>query len=139
MTGLDRFGVSMERDLLERFDVLIKERKYASRSEAIRDLIRNELINRDWQEPNAEVVGTITIVYEHHEHELSHTLAELQHQFHECIICSTHVHLDHHNCLEVIIVKGTSDQVRTIADTISTARGVKHGQLVCSTTGVNLT
>lgn len=128
----------MEKELLSKFDALINRRRYSSRSEAIRDLIRSELISQDLQEPSTPVVGTITIVYEHHEHELSHTLTELQHQFHECVICSTHVHLDQHNCLEVIIAQGSSGQVKSIADTLSSAKGVKHGQLVCSTTGRTL-
>lgn len=138
MSKLNRFGVSMDTELLCQFDSLVEERGYTSRSEAIRDLIRDELVDKQWQEPSAEVVGTITIVYEHHEHELSHVLAELQHRYHECIVCSTHVHLDPDNCLEVIIVKGTSARVRRISDAISSTLGVKHSKLVCSTTGADL-
>jgi CopG family transcriptional regulator, nickel-responsive regulator len=135
MPILERFGVSMEDDLLERFDKLVTTRGYASRSEAIRDLIRQELVKEEWADPNAEVMGTVTVVYEHHEHELSSVLAELQHQYHECIICSTHIHIDAHNCLEVIIVRGSSARVKYIANALISTRGVKHGQLASTTTG----
>jgi len=135
MPILERFGVSMEDELLQRFDALIKERGYQSRSEAIRDLVRQELVKEEWSDPEAEVVGTLTIVYEHHEHELSNILAELQHQYHTFILCSTHIHLDPHNCLEVVILKGASGRVKYIANTLISTRGVKHGQLVSTTTG----
>lgn len=135
MATLERFGVSMEEELLARFDELVTVRGYTSRSEAIRDLVRQELVKEEWADPATEVVGTLTIVYEHHEHELANVLAELQHQYHESIICSTHVHLDAHNCLEVIIVRGRSSRVKYIANTLISTRGVKHGQLVSSTTG----
>lgn len=135
MPTLERFGVSMEEDLLSRFDAMVGARGYQSRSEAIRDLVRQELVKDEWSDPSAEVVGTITIVYEHHEHELSNTLAELQHQYHDLILCSTHIHLDAHNCLEVIIARGVSGRVRYVADTLISTRGVKHGQLVSTTTG----
>jgi CopG family nickel-responsive transcriptional regulator len=132
---MDRFGVSMEDELLSRLDGLVEQRGYQSRSEAIRDLVRQELVKEEWGDPEADVVGTVTVVYEHHEHELSNVLTELQHQYHSHILCSTHVHLDAHNCLEVIIVRGKSAKVRLIADTLKSTRGVKHGQLVCTTTG----
>jgi CopG family nickel-responsive transcriptional regulator len=135
MPVLERFGVSMDEALLARFDQLIAARGYSSRSEAIRDLVRGELVKAEWENPQAEVVGTITIVYEHHSHELSHVLAELQHQYHQAIICTTHIHLDTHNCLEVVIVRGRSGEVKRIADALISTRGVKHGQLACATTG----
>lgn len=135
MSVLKRFGVSMEDDLLARFDELIAGRGYSTRSEAIRDLVRADLVNAEWSDPDAEVVGTITIVYEHHEHELANVLAELQHEHHEFVVCTTHVHLDAHNCLEVIVVRGRSETVRHVADTLTSTRGVKHGRLVSTTTG----
>lgn len=135
MATLERFGVSIEENILSRFDELIKDRGYASRSEAIRDLMRQEFVKTEWSDPDAEVVGTITVVYEHHEHELANTLAELQHRHHGHIICSTHIHLDAHNCLEVIVVRGRAEDVRNVANTLISTRGVKHGQLVCTTTG----
>lgn len=139
MTTLERFGVSMEEELLRRFDELIDERGYQSRSEAIRDLIRQELVKEEWTDPSAEVAATLTIVYEHHEHELSNVLTEMQHQYHSYILCTTHIHLDPHNCLEVIILKGASEKVKTIANALISTRGVKHGQLVSTTTGKAVT
>lgn len=138
-SALKRFGVSMEDELLARFDNLIREKGYSNRSEAIRDLVRTELVRSEWSDPNAEVVGTVTVVYEHHEHELANTLAELQHAHHKSIVCTTHVHLDAHNCLEVIVVRGKSSLVRRIADSLISTRGVKHGRLVSSTTGKMIT
>lgn len=139
MSTLERFGVSMEDELLGRFDNLIEKRGYTSRSEAIRDLVRQELVKDEWTDPNAEVIGTITIVYEHHEHELAHVLTELQHQHHEAIVCSTHIHIDAHNCLEVIIVRGPSTAITGIANALISTRGVKHGELCCTSTGEVLT
>ena len=138
MSTVERFGVSMEDELLTRFDAMVQTRGYQSRSEAIRDLVRQELVKDEWADPNADVVGTITIVYEHHEHELSNVLTDLQHRYHEFILCSTHIHLDENNCLEVIIVRGSSSRVKYIANTLISTRGVKHGQLVSTTTGTRL-
>jgi CopG family nickel-responsive transcriptional regulator len=139
MADLERFGVSMEADLLIRFDGLIGKRGYASRSEAIRDLIRRELVKEEWSEPDREVMGTITLVYEHHEHDLSEMLAELQHRHHDAIVCTTHVHIDAHNCLEVVIVRGRVSRVKTIAEQLISTRGVKHGELMATTTGAAVT
>lgn len=138
MASLERFGVSMEDTLLERLDEMVLARGYQSRSEAIRDLVRQEIVKDEWADPNAEVVGTISLVFEHHEMELPNVLAELQHQYHEVILCSTHVHMDEHNCLEVIIVRGSSARVKYIANTLISTRGVKHGRLVNTTTGAHL-
>jgi CopG family nickel-responsive transcriptional regulator len=138
MPTLERFGVSMEDGLLARFDELVSGRGYGSRSEAIRDLVRQELVREEWDDPKAQVVGTLTLVYEHHEHALATVLPDLQHQYHDCVICSTHVHMDAHNCLEVIVVRGTSGKVKRIANTLLSTRGVKHGQLVSTTTGKRL-
>lgn len=138
MGTIERFGVSMERDLLDKLDAMIEARGYKTRSEAIRDLVRQELVREEWEDPKAEVVGTITIVYDHHHHELADALVDMQHKYHESIICSTHVHLDEHNCLEVIIAKGSSSALKSIADALISTRGVKHGQLVSTTTGRTL-
>ena len=135
MACLERFGVSMEKELLDRFDGLIRRRGYQTRSEAIRDLVRRELVKEEWSEPGKEVVGTVTLVYEHHAHDLADRLADLQHAHHRSIVCSTHVHMDAHNCLEVVVVRGKSPLVRKIADSLMSTRGVKHGDLVASTTG----
>ena len=138
MAELERFGVSMESGLLARFDALIAGRAYASRSEAIRDLVRKELVSEMWADPKAEVIATVSIVYGHHEHRLADTLADLQHRHHGAIVSSTHVHLDPHNCLEVVIVRGRSSMVRRIADALVATRGVKHGGVVATTTGAAL-
>jgi CopG family nickel-responsive transcriptional regulator len=135
MAELERFGVSMEGKLLSGFDGLIRRRGYPNRSEAIRDLVRRELVKEEWSEPGREVVGTVTLVYEHHAHDLADRLADLQHAQHRSIVCTTHVHMDAHNCLEVVVVRGKSARVRKIADALMSTRGVKHGDLVASTTG----
>jgi CopG family nickel-responsive transcriptional regulator len=132
MSLLERFGVSMERELLGRFDAHIALRGYRTRSEAIRDLVRQDLVNHLWQREEAPVMGTVTILYDHHARGLADALAELQHGRHALIVCATHVHVDAHNCLEVIVVKGASGEVRRIADQLIATKGVKHGQLVCS-------
>jgi CopG family nickel-responsive transcriptional regulator len=135
MSTIERFGVSIEEELLTWFDARVQSRGYNSRSEAIRNLIRKEMVNEEWDNPEADVIGTVTIVYEHHLHELAHVMTDVQHQYHDSIVCSTHVHMDAHNCLEVVIVRGNSTQIKTIAETLISTRGVKHGQLVCTTTG----
>lgn len=129
-----RFGVSMEESLLSRFDALISSKGYASRSEAIRDLVREELVRQEWLE-GEEVAGTITFVYDHHTRELAHKLLAVQHDAGRNIIASQHVHLDHHNCLEVLVVKGKPKEVQRLAGRIKAARGVKHCLLSMTTTG----
>src|SRR5580692_11651889 len=103
---LCRIGVAISQELLTKFDQLIARRGYTNRSEAFRDLIRNELVQEMWESSDAEVFGTVTLVYDHHVRLLTEKLTELQHQFHSSILSSMHVHLDHDNCLEVILVKG---------------------------------
>ncbi|MFQ5508316.1 MAG: nickel-responsive transcriptional regulator NikR [Leptospirillia bacterium] len=137
MSGLVRFGVSIDGELLERFDHQITEKGYTNRSEAIRDLIRDHMVTDEW-EKNEETVGTITIVYDHHTRELSETLTHLQHSFEGQIMSVLHVHLDHNNCLEVLVVKGMSRLLRTFADRLVGTRGVKHGKLTMTTTGQGL-
>lgn len=132
MEQVERFGVSMPAALLEQFDAATADAGYASRSEAIRDIVRDFLVRRQWADPQAQVVGTVTLIYDHHTHELEDALTELQHECHECIICTTHVHLDAHNCLELIAVRGRSDQVRNIAQRLLSMRGVKHGGLTAT-------
>lgn len=138
MNGVERFGVSMNERLLKQFDQCIQRKGYQSRSEAIRDIVRDYLVASEWESREGEVVGTVTIVYDHHTRELNRVLTDLQHRHHKSIVCTTHVHLDAHNCLEVIVVKGTSQAVRAIADRLIGTRGVKHGKLVCTTTGRTL-
>jgi CopG family nickel-responsive transcriptional regulator len=138
MTDLTRFGVSIPLDLVEAFDASIESKGYRTRSEAIRDIMRDYLVEREWESQRGEVVGTVTIVYNHHTRELANLLTGLQHESHGDILCSTHVHLDEGNCLEVIVVKGMSEDVRAIADRLISTKGVKHGKLVCTTTGERL-
>ena len=134
MESTIRFGVSMEFELLEKFDKLIAEKGYTNRSEAIRDLIRDCLVKQEWEE-GKESVGVITLVYEH---ELVDVLTELQHRYHNLIISTTHVHLDEHNCLEVVIAKGKGRQIGEIAGKLRSIKRVKYGRLVMATTGRNI-
>jgi len=134
MSELVRFGVSLSRELLGRFDSVIHRKGYASRSEALRDLIRNDLVEREWQE-GMEVVAVIMLVFDHHSRDLQNSITDLQHSHLSEIISSQHVHLDHYNCLEVIILKGLADQIQKLADMLKSQRGIKHCSLNMSTTG----
>ncbi|MBU6998311.1 MAG: nickel-responsive transcriptional regulator NikR [Theionarchaea archaeon] len=129
MEEVVRFGVSMPVALLERFDRIIRMKGYTNRSEAIRDMIRDAIVEHEWME-NKEVVGTITIVYDHHKKGVMEKLTDLQHTHHEGIASSTHIHLDHENCLEVIVVRGKPTEIKELADNMIALRGVKHGKLV---------
>lgn len=133
-----RFGVSADARLLERFDTMIAEKGYANRSEAIRDLIRDELVEFAWTERDEEVVGTLTLVYDHEFHELADRLTRQQHHHHHSIISTLHVHLDAHHCLEVLVLQGKSKEIRKLSDTLIGTKGVKHGKLTMSTTGREL-
>ena len=134
MGDLVRTGLSLERELLERFDAAISRRGYQNRSEAIRDLIREHLVE-EAVEDNKVIVGTLTMVYDHHQPNLSAKLIEAQHEAASKVLAATHVHLDHHHCLEVVILKGRSGEVKSLADRILSLRGVKHGRLTVTTTG----
>lgn len=133
MAELARIGVAIDEDLLTRFDKLIAKRSYTNRSEAFRDLIRNELIQEDWQSSDVEMFGTITLVYDHHVRMLTDKLTELQHQYHASIISTLHVHLDHDNCLEVILVRGKASLVQKLANALIATKGVRHGRLTATT------
>jgi CopG family nickel-responsive transcriptional regulator len=133
-----RFGVSMEKNLLAGFDELISSKGYANRSEALRDLVRDHLVEEEWRVEKKEMIGTITIVYNHHTRGLSDTLIELQHHFHNLIVSTMHLHMDEDNCLEVLVVKGMVDKIKTVADKLISTRGVKHGKLTMTTTGKEL-
>lgn len=137
MSDLMRFGVSLENNLLKDFDKLIGEKQYANRSEAIRDLIRNSLVEDEWKKGKA-VAGAISLVYDHHRRELMNVIVEIQHDYQDTIAASQHVHLDHHNCLEVIIVKGKSDKIKVLYDKLRAVKGVKHGSLTLTTLGKEL-
>jgi len=137
MSELVRTGLSIDRELLARFDLAIAKKRYENRSEAVRDLIREHLVSEE-ADSNKVIVGTLTIIYDHHRPNLTEQLVDAQHHAGSSVLAATHVHLDHHNCLEVVIMKGRSNVIRELADRIISLRGVKHGQLVITTTGKNL-
>jgi CopG family nickel-responsive transcriptional regulator len=138
MSYLVRFGVSISKQLLTKFDRLIVQKGYNNRSEAIRDLIRNQLVELEWENEDEEVAGTVTLIYDHHVRGLTELLMELQHGYHDLILSTMHLHLDHHNCLEVLAVRGTAQNVRSIAEHLISVKGVKHGKLTITSTGKNL-
>ena len=129
MSAVTRFGVSMENELLRKFDRLIAGRRYVNRSEAIRDLVRDKIVESEVGDDAAEVFGTVTFIYDHHTRGLTERLTEIQHDHHAGIISSLHVHLDHHNCLEVLVLRGRHAEIRSLAENITAAKGVKHGKL----------
>jgi CopG family nickel-responsive transcriptional regulator len=134
---LKRFGVSLPGDLLARFDNEIERKGYQNRSEAFRDLIRDYLVKRDLDN-DEEVVGVLNLVFDHHVPNLSLKLNDIQHDHYKNILSNVHIHLDHHNCLEVIILKGRYSEIRRLSDRIIGTRGVKHGDLSFNSTGKNL-
>ena len=131
---LVRFGVSLPKNLIEKFDALIKRKNYPNRSEAIRDLIRQSLIEEEVQS-NLEVVGILHLLYDHHKRELSDKLTHIQHDHHELIISSTHVHLNHDNCVEVILLRGKGEEIQILADKLIATIGVINGKLFITSTG----
>jgi CopG family nickel-responsive transcriptional regulator len=137
MSKLTRFSVSIESDLLERFLRMAKKHGWGNRSEAVRNVLRDSLVREEWQGDD-EIVGTISIVYDHHKRELTDRLTNIQHDHHDLVLAATHIHLDHDNCLEMIGVRGTATQVQKIADSLIGTRGVKHGKLIATTTGKKL-
>ncbi len=137
MSTLIRFGISLEKNLSDKFDNLINDKGYKNRSEAIRDLLRERLIKQDWQE-SGEVAGAIVLVYDHHKRELVDKILDIQHDYSKYIISSQHVHLDHDNCLETIAVKGAAKNLIKLSDKLKAVKGVKHGELVMTTTGKGL-
>ncbi|MFA5143302.1 MAG: nickel-responsive transcriptional regulator NikR [Candidatus Omnitrophota bacterium] len=137
MAGLFRFGISLSKDLLDKFDRLIEGKSYSSRSEALRDLIRQELVKKEW-ERGSEVAGAVTLVYNHHKRELVNKLTDIQHDHQKVIISTQHIHLDHDNCLEIVAVKGHPREVQKLADTLKAVNGVKHGALNMTSTGKDI-
>ncbi|NQT29356.1 MAG: nickel-responsive transcriptional regulator NikR [Candidatus Saganbacteria bacterium] len=133
-----RFGISMDPVLLSKFDKLIEQKGYPNRSEAVRDLIREHLVQKEWEVVAGEVVGTVTLIYDHHVHDLSDKLTELQHHHFKSIISTIHIHLDAHNCLEVLVLRGKSKDVKFISERLISTKGVKHGQLAMTSTGKEL-
>lgn len=127
---LTRFGVSIEPDLLKKFDKFIKKKGYTNRSEAIRDIIRKNLISEKTQDPHAVAIGTLTMIYDHHTGNLTNRLLDIQHGHSKEILSTTHVHIDHRNCLEVLVLKGKIGDIQKLADLIKSLKGIKHGELV---------
>jgi CopG family nickel-responsive transcriptional regulator len=135
MGELSRIGVAIDSDLLARFDDLIARKSYQNRSEAFRDMIRQELVESAWESPDGDVIGTVTMVYDHHVRMLSDRLIEMQHDHHDLVLSTLHVHLDHRNCLEVVVVKGKADRILQLSDALISTKGVKHGRLTITSVG----
>lgn len=137
MSGLVRFGVSLENRLLEKYDRLIRRKGYSTRSEALRDLIRQELVRKEWEEDH-EVAGAVTFVYDHHQRGLTSRLTDIQHDYQSLIISTQHIHLDHDNCLEIVAVKGRANEVQKLAHALQSVKGVRHGTLSMTSTGKSI-
>jgi CopG family transcriptional regulator, nickel-responsive regulator len=138
---LERIGVSLEDDLLARFDRLIAEKGYVNRSEAIRDLIRDALVQRSWSaesDPRAERVAVATLVYDHDSSSLAQKLAHIQHENHKAVVSALHVHMDEHNCLEVLVLRGRGRDVVAMGEGLVSTKSVKYGKVVLATTGQDL-
>lgn len=136
---LARFSIAMPADLLDAFDGQIARRgEGANRSEAIRDLIRSSLVEEELRTPEAQVIGSLTMIYDHHTGDLTRRLDEIQHDYTPEIVSTMHVHLDHHNCLEILALRGKGERVYELADKLLGLRGVKHGELTCAATDQSL-
>jgi len=130
MSGTKRFGVSVPSGLMEKFDSRIEEKMYTNRSEAIRDLIRDFLVKEKWEESDEEVYGSLTLIYDHEQKGISDKLTDIQHEDHTHIVSTMHIHLDKHNCMETMAIKGKPQDIRKIADRLKSTKGVKHGKLM---------
>jgi CopG family nickel-responsive transcriptional regulator len=137
---IERIGISLEQDLLAQFDRLIEQKGYVNRSEAIRDLIRETLVQREWSEAGgaAEQVAVVTLVYDHDSSSLAQKLAHIQHENHKAVVSALHVHMDEHNCLEVLVLRGRAKDVLRMGEGLVSTKGVKYGKLVPATTGERL-
>ncbi len=135
---LKRFSISLENSLLEKFDKMIEIEGYSNRSEAIRDLIRDTFVQKEWLEGDRETAGVAVLVYDHHRHELAQKLVDIQHHDFHCIVSSLHIHIDEHNCLEVIVLRGKAKKIQKLADSLISTRGVIHGRFIGTTTGKEL-
>jgi CopG family nickel-responsive transcriptional regulator len=136
---LERIGISLERTLLEQFDRLIEGKGYVNRSEAIRDLIREQLVQREWSESGGrEKVAVVAIVYDHESSSLAQKLTHIQHENHRAVVSALHVHMDAHNCLEVLVLRGRADEIVAMAEGLVSTRGVKYGKVLPATTGEEL-
>jgi CopG family transcriptional regulator, nickel-responsive regulator len=133
-----RFSVSLPQGLLDDLDTMIREKGYDNRSQAVADMVRSQLVEHRADFGDRQIAGTITLVYDHHKHDLQNTLTGIQHDSGDVVISTMHVHLDHHNCLEVLAVRGASAVIRKLADALIRAKGVKHGKLTVTSTGKDL-
>lgn len=138
MSDLIRLSISLEKSLFGRLERLVKSSRYTNRSEFIRDLVRQRLVEQQWTDERQEVVGTITLVYDHHTRELTGRLNEIQHDYHDEILAVTHVHLSHDLCAEMIMVRGAAANIRQVTDRLRQQRGVLHAELTMSSTGHSL-
>lgn len=136
--GVARFSVSLNKDLLHLLDEMVKEKGYSNRSLAIADMVRDQLVQHRLEIGDIAAAGTVTLIYDHHTHHVQETLTSIQHEHCEKIISTLHVHLDHHNCLEVLVVRGKASKIKAIAERLIGAKGVKHGTLSLTTTGKDL-
>ncbi|HET6923511.1 MAG TPA: nickel-responsive transcriptional regulator NikR [Anaeromyxobacteraceae bacterium] len=137
---LERIGISLEDDLLRKFDRLIADKGYATRSEAVRDLIRDALVQRAWSEGGGreEKVAVVALVYDHDSSSLAQKLAHIQHENHRAVVSALHVHLDPHNCLEVLVLRGRAAEVIRMGEGLVSTKGVKYGRVLPATTGQDL-
>lgn len=140
MSDLIRFGVSLDRQLLNRFDAYLSEKGYENRSEGIRDLIRDILVGQEWETPDRdeERMAVVSIVYDHHESDLPSKLTELQHERHGVVHSALHIHLDRHNCLEILVLRGPAGSILDLGNKLTSTRGVRHGKMILTTTGKDL-
>lgn len=134
---LKRFTISIEQELLDDFDTYMQQHQYKNRSEAIRDLIRERFVQNEWA-ADKDVMGVISLVYDHHKPQVQEKITALQHEYHHQIVSTTHVHMDHDNCLEVIIIRGKAEEVQALADNLLALRGVRYGNLAMNSTGEHL-
>ncbi len=142
MSNLIRFGVSLDKELLKDFDKDLSERGYQNRSEAIRDLIRERLVEKEWEQENGdealERMAVLTIVYDHHQSDLTKTLTDIQHESHGVVYSTLHIHLDSDNCLEIMVLKGSAEMIKKLGEKLISTRGVRHGKMILTTTGKGL-
>jgi len=137
---LERIGISLEEDLLAQFDRLIERKGYVNRSEAVRDLIRDALVQREWSQSagDRDQVAVVALVYDHDSSSISQKLTHIQHENHRAVVSSLHVHMDAHNCLEVLVLRGRAKSIEHMGEGLISSRGVKFGKFVPATTGERL-
>jgi len=138
MPDLERISISLEKTLARKLEGLVKDSSYENRSEFVRDLIRHELVQKEWDTSTAEVIGTVTLLYDHHQRDLQGRLTDIQHDHHHHVLATTHVHLDHHLCAEMIMLKGPALTLRKLADALRKEKGVLHAALSVGSTGKSL-